>query len=639
MTTTETTTETTTTETTMETTIKMTTTPTTTTLNVTISKNTSGNGTQTSVSSYTTVFPATGNTTNFQSSNSSAGNTTANSTAVPVSSSTAMSRTNTTANSSNWVPHFGIKTTSSSSAVPTSATGGGTVIPTSSTKGNESSSTQVVPTWRTSVTAQGSMAPRQTPTAVLGSSGSPNPHKTTALLPTAVQLLLHISLSFRIINRSFNESLRDPTSKEYRSLSHTVLTMFEYVFGCASCVGGQTYKGCSELRFSQGSVEVQSTLVFGHGNDTVTSDAAEQQLRNSLDQNGFIMDLQLASIQSEWELQAGGVRVDGSLWECPGGLHKRCPILAGAGRLFGCGTGSGLAAGRANAVSQCLWRTALGRLTGPCGGGLIPSCPILGVSQACLSWPALWLCPAAQTRLWSSFRHCGRGIPGTSAHGPGLGHCSAGPGVHPAAAEHPHLPSDGESPIPIPVLTCLLLVGPLSPCPQAPDPFPLPRRPPAPAAGKAEGSWTCSAQRTPTTPWPSTPHTRATGATCHPTASPTPTARWPAATVQGPAPSPTLTLLLPLTTCEGCTGMKGDCRGEGVAAAPHSQASSTSPGRVPRCCSAPCLGQQERDGSGAAGFMRMTELDEQRFGGGREGTQHPLAPALAWLCNPAPCCG
>ncbi|KAM9623306.1 mucin-1 isoform 5-T5 [Morphnus guianensis] len=298
MTTTETTTETTTTETTMETTIKMTTTPTTTTLNVTISKNTSGNGTQTSVSSYTTVFPATGNTTNFQSSNSSAGNTTANSTAVPVSSSTAMSRTNTTANSSNWVPHFGIKTTSSSSAVPTSATGGGTVIPTSSTKGNESSSTQVVPTWRTSVTAQGSMAPRQTPTAVLGSSGSPNPHKTTALLPTAVQLLLHISLSFRIINRSFNESLRDPTSKEYRSLSHTVLTMFEYVFGCASCVGGQTYKGCSELRFSQGSVEVQSTLVFGHGNDTVTSDAAEQQLRNSLDQNGFIMDLQLASIQS-----------------------------------------------------------------------------------------------------------------------------------------------------------------------------------------------------------------------------------------------------------------------------------------------------------------------------------------------------
>ncbi|XP_010562461.1 PREDICTED: thrombospondin-3 [Haliaeetus leucocephalus] len=293
-----TTTDTTTTETTMETTIKTTTTPTTTTLNVTISKNTSGNRTQTSVSSYTTVFPATGNTTNFQSSDSSTGNITANSTSVPVSSSTAISHTNTTANSSNWVPHFGTDTTSNSSAVPTSATGGGTVIPTSSTKGNESSSTQVVPTWRTSVTAQGSMAPRQTSTAVLGSSSSPSLSKTTALLPAEIQLLIRISLSFRIVNRSFNESLRDPTSKDYRSLSHTVLTMFEYVFGCASCVGGQTYKGCSELRFSQGSVEVQSTLVFGHGNDTVTSDAAEQQLKNSLDQNGFIMDLQLASIQS-----------------------------------------------------------------------------------------------------------------------------------------------------------------------------------------------------------------------------------------------------------------------------------------------------------------------------------------------------
>lgn len=50
---------------------------------------------------------------------------------------------------------------------------------------------------------------------------------------------------------------------------------------------------------SQGSVEVQSTLVFGHGNGTVTSDAVEQQLRNSLDRNGSIMDLRLASIRSE----------------------------------------------------------------------------------------------------------------------------------------------------------------------------------------------------------------------------------------------------------------------------------------------------------------------------------------------------
>lgn len=77
---------------------------------------------------------------------------------------------------------------------------------------------------------------------------------------------------------------------------------------------------------SQGSVEVQSTLVFGHGNGTVTSDAVEQQLRNSLDRNGFVMDLQLASIQSEqgWGARAGGAR--GLLGErCPSWLGQEAP--------------------------------------------------------------------------------------------------------------------------------------------------------------------------------------------------------------------------------------------------------------------------------------------------------------------------
>lgn len=52
-------------------------------------------------------------------------------------------------------------------------------------------------------------------------------------------------------------------------------------------------------------MEVQSTLVFANGSDAVTPDAAEQRLRKSLDQNGFIMGLQLDSIQGETRLQAG----------------------------------------------------------------------------------------------------------------------------------------------------------------------------------------------------------------------------------------------------------------------------------------------------------------------------------------------
>ncbi|KAM6039251.1 mucin-1 isoform 1-T2 [Chlamydotis macqueenii] len=293
-----TTTDTTTTETTTETTVILTTAA----PNVTISKNTSGNRTQASISSHTTVFPATGNTTNFQSSNSSAGHTTAKSTAVPISTSAAVSRANVTMNGS-WVTPFSTNTPNSSTAVPTSLVGGGTVIPTSGTRGEgSSSSAQVIPTQKTSVTTQGTTAAGWTPTAVPGSGGSPSPSRAAAPLPTAVQLLLPVPLSFRILNRSFNESLRDPVSKEYQSLSHAVLAMFEHVFGCASCMGGQSYKGCSELRFSQGSVAVKSTLVFGRGNDTITSDTAEQRLRNSLDQNGFVMDLQLASIQSTAEV-------------------------------------------------------------------------------------------------------------------------------------------------------------------------------------------------------------------------------------------------------------------------------------------------------------------------------------------------
>ncbi|NXJ70378.1 MUC1 protein, partial [Rostratula benghalensis] len=294
-----TTTETTTTETTAETTA----TPMITAPNITIFKTTTGNRNQTSVPSHPTVFPATGNTTNIQSSNSSAGNTTAKSTTVLT---TVTSHTNATTNDSSWITPINTNTTNSSSAAPTFPTGAATGIPISSTRGNGSSSAssspQVNPTEKTSATTQGSTAPGQPPTAMLASSSGPSPSRVPAPLPTGVQLLRRVPLSFRIINRSFNESLRDPTSKEYRRLSHTVLTMYEYVFNCASCMGRQTYKGCSELQFSQGSVEVQSVLIFGLGNNTITNAMAEQQLRKNLDDNGFIMDLQLASIQSEQEL-------------------------------------------------------------------------------------------------------------------------------------------------------------------------------------------------------------------------------------------------------------------------------------------------------------------------------------------------
>uniref|UniRef100_A0A8C0UL64 Uncharacterized protein n=1 Tax=Cyanistes caeruleus TaxID=156563 RepID=A0A8C0UL64_CYACU len=164
-------------------------------------KSTGGSQPRTSVFPYATVFPSI-NTTSFQFGNRSRGNGTSNSTVLPVPSSPAIPHANATSNSS-WIPHNG------SSAAPTTMDG--------STRGNRSTSAQVFPT---QITSEGSTAPRQTPT-----QHGPNPSKTTAQLPAAVQLLVRVPLSFRIINRSFNESLRDPASEEYRSLSRTVLAM------------------------------------------------------------------------------------------------------------------------------------------------------------------------------------------------------------------------------------------------------------------------------------------------------------------------------------------------------------------------------------------------------------------------------
>lgn len=210
-----TTTDTTTTETTTKTTTKMIPLPAITALNRVISKSASGNGTLTSVLPRATVFPATGNTTNFQSGNSSTGSAAANSTAAPsylpsIPSVVVSPHANTTTNGS--------------SVAPTASTGGAVVMPTSSPKGNRSS-TLVVPTRKPPVTAEGSTAPRQTPADAPGSSSRPNPSKAAALRPTTVQLLLRVPLSFRILNRSFNETLRDPASKDYQRLQRTVLTM------------------------------------------------------------------------------------------------------------------------------------------------------------------------------------------------------------------------------------------------------------------------------------------------------------------------------------------------------------------------------------------------------------------------------
>nr|XP_013810028.1 PREDICTED: mucin-1 [Apteryx mantelli mantelli]XP_013810029.1 PREDICTED: mucin-1 [Apteryx mantelli mantelli] len=325
-------------EMTTETTAIMTTTTTTTTdttatsvttaPDTTTSNATEVNGTQISVTFRTTTALLTtrshlsltpspdspmSNTTTVQSTNSSASNVTANSTGVPISIGTTIPHSNATTNGSNVVPPPGTNTTvmgstlmptlstttaNSSKVPPPSGTNSSSAAPTSGSNTTTDNGTNVSPTGKVSVTAQGSTAPGKATTTMLAGSGTPNPSKAAALPPIAFQLLICIPLSFHILNRNFSNSLLDPTSKEYVSLSQSILTMLDRVFGCAECPSRQAYKGCSELRFSRGSVVVQSDLVFEHGNGSITSNAAEKQLQNSVGPNGFIMGLQLDNIQS-----------------------------------------------------------------------------------------------------------------------------------------------------------------------------------------------------------------------------------------------------------------------------------------------------------------------------------------------------
>uniref|UniRef100_A0A8B9CUT7 Uncharacterized protein n=1 Tax=Anser brachyrhynchus TaxID=132585 RepID=A0A8B9CUT7_9AVES len=185
----------------------------TTTTETTTTETTTTETTTTETTTETTVMtPALNNMTSQ--------NTSADSTAVPVSIIPMFPHSNISANDSNGVPPSKSSSAANgSSVVPTSPVAGGTVIPTSNTNATANSSAEVVPTKTASVTSQGSTAHGKTPTAVLGSSGGPNPSKAAALPPTVVQLLLRVPLSFRILNRNFSQSLLDPTSKEYRSLS------------------------------------------------------------------------------------------------------------------------------------------------------------------------------------------------------------------------------------------------------------------------------------------------------------------------------------------------------------------------------------------------------------------------------------
>ncbi|XP_063040884.1 mucin-17-like [Engraulis encrasicolus] len=66
-----------------------------------------------------------------------------------------------------------------------------------------------------------------------------------------------------ITNRTFDNSLLDPSSDYYKSLAYEVEDLMDTVFNCSACSTSQGYGGTSDISFSKGSlVHVKMTLDF-----------------------------------------------------------------------------------------------------------------------------------------------------------------------------------------------------------------------------------------------------------------------------------------------------------------------------------------------------------------------------------------
>ncbi|XP_051992235.1 uncharacterized protein LOC127650686 [Xyrauchen texanus] len=70
------------------------------------------------------------------------------------------------------------------------------------------------------------------------------------------------SFCVEINNRIFNDSLLNPTTKEYKQMYAEVVGALDVIFNCTSCNTRNTYRGVTGMRFSKGSVIANCTISF-----------------------------------------------------------------------------------------------------------------------------------------------------------------------------------------------------------------------------------------------------------------------------------------------------------------------------------------------------------------------------------------
>ncbi|XP_065430303.1 cyclin-dependent kinase 12-like isoform X3 [Chrysemys picta bellii] len=128
----------------------------------------------------------------------------------------------------------------------------------------------------------------------------PPGNMTTAPLSTSITTPapIHFSLSFRIVNWNFNDSLLDPSTSYYKDLYSKIQSMYVNIYGCPTCPNGENYLGFTDLRFSQGSVVTESVLRYRVSDTSISATGIEQQLTQRLDSQNSFDGLQLDSIRA-----------------------------------------------------------------------------------------------------------------------------------------------------------------------------------------------------------------------------------------------------------------------------------------------------------------------------------------------------
>ncbi|KAM6435714.1 mucin-1 [Liasis olivaceus] len=136
------------------------------------------------------------------------------------------------------------------------------------------------PTGISTVTPEVKVTRTSSPSSEVSRKPSPTPSRASSAITTTALFLqwTTLDISFRIINKEYNDSLQDPASAYYIALQITIGKMYRNVYSCRSCTFG--YITFKIILFSQGSVAVQSELFF-HNKTALSVTKLEELLKNA----------------------------------------------------------------------------------------------------------------------------------------------------------------------------------------------------------------------------------------------------------------------------------------------------------------------------------------------------------------------